>query len=190
MSKTSLIGSISHKIGILELVLRNKIDTILKHIQGEKWLIALVEQSFEGLSSTELVSKQSLGFWLKVVEQFKIHNQIFDKEFLDSLDFKKYYKLNVRTFPSTHIMRHQKVSIVLRLLHLLRNRAFHFENLYKMNKKGPRLSVTLSNGKNEKIIISLQPDKIVDFLDDLLMSFHKDLVDYAKGGDKCPLESE
>ncbi|WP_147290517.1 hypothetical protein [Helicobacter cinaedi] len=74
---------------------------------------------------------------------------------------------------------------MLKLLHLLRNRAFHFENLYKMNKNGPRLSVTIHNSKNEKLIFSLEPTKVNLFLDDMLMSFDRELLNYGSG-DKCP----
>lgn len=126
-----------------------------------------------------------------MVEQFKIHNQIFDKEFLDELNFKKYFNKNKNSFKTKHnrLLRYHKVRAILNLLRLIRNRAFHFENMLKMNEKGPRLSVKISN-KNESMIISIHPHKICDFLNDLLESFHKDLINYAESGGKCRLESE
>lgn len=173
-----LIGSIARKIGLLEIIIRNKINSTLS-THNPQWLILLLGTGFQSLSADELLAKQSMGIWLKVVEHYKIANQIFCNTFLDSLDFKKYYEKNPKRFPSTHIMRHQKCIILLKLLHLLRNRAFHFENLYKMNVNGPRLSITICNSKAEKLIFSLEPQYIHDFLNDLLNSFGEDLIDYG-----------
>lgn len=177
----SLIGDISYKIGILEIILRNKIHSIMLHYNPQ-WLTLLIGSGFENLSQNELISKQSFGFWVRVVEHFKIHNKLFDENFLDNLDFKTYYKYNKNSFSSNHnrLLRHHKVSVILRLLHLLRNRAFHFENLYKMNKNGPRLSVTICNAKNEKIVISLHPKRIIYFVNDILGGFNQELLDYGR----------
>ncbi|MGI0406525.1 hypothetical protein ACRE1U_04365 [Helicobacter himalayensis] len=176
----ALIGDISYKIGILEIILRSKIHRIMLN-HNPKWLTLLIGSGFENLSQNELISKQSFGFWVKVVEHFKIHNKIFDKNFLDNLDFKTYYKHNKNSFSSNHnrLLRHHKVSVIMKLLHLLRNRAFHFENLYKMNKNGPRLSVTICNVKNEKLVVSLHPKRIIYFVNDILGGFNQDLLDYG-----------
>ena len=40
-----------------------------------------------------LISRQTFGFWIRVVEHYKIHSCAFDKEFLDGF-FKKYYEKN------------------------------------------------------------------------------------------------
>lgn len=170
------------------MVIRNKIDTILSR-QDSQWIILLLGKGFESLKATDILARQSLGFWVRVVEHYKIANIVFQETFLDALNFKKYYVKNPKRFPHTHIMRHQKGIILLKLLHLLRNRAFHFENLYKMNKNGPRLSVTIHNSKNEKLIFSLEPTKVNLFLDDMLMSFDRELLNYGSG-DKCPLERD
>lgn len=194
----ALIGSISHKIGILEIITRNKIDSIMAS-HNELWLQDLPSHieskgDLETMSRDKFISAQSLGFWLKIIEHYKIHNQIFPFEFLDNLNFKKYYPKNHRYFISTSILRHHKVKAILQLFRLIRNRAFHFENLYKMNEKGPRLSTKITNRYDESVIISILPSKIIEFLNDLIASFDKKLVQYAerkdKGGDKCPLENE
>lgn len=74
-----------------------------------------------------------------------------------------------------------KVNIVLNLLHTLRNRACHFENLLKIrendNKLYPRIS-TKEKGTN----IGLMPDKIENFLNDLICLINKDLLDYLNRG--------
>lgn len=172
-----LIAHIAHKIGILEIIIRNKIDFLLSQ-KDSQWLEKIVLQN---QSRDSLISAQNLGFWLKVVDFYKIHNAIFKTEFLDTLDFKKYCIKNLHCFCSTSLMRHHKAKAILLLLRLIRNRAFHFENLYKIVGNGyPRLNVKITNKHNEAIYIAIHPDKIVEFLNDLLGSFHKDLVHYGE----------
>jgi len=55
---------------------------------------------------------------------------------------------------------------------------FHFENLYKINADGT-LRLTKINGKN---IISIMPEHIEDFIDDLIFYFDEDLVGYLENG--------
>ena len=174
-----VIAHIAHKIGILEIIIRNKIDFLLSQ-KDSQWLEKIVLQN---QSRDSLISAQNLGFWLKVVDFYKIHNAIFKAEFLDTLDFKKYFDKNKDTFHTNHtrIMRHHKAKAILLLLRLIRNRAFHFENLYKIVGNGyPRLNVKITNKHNEAVYIAIHPDKIVEFLNDLLGSFHKDLVHYGE----------
>ncbi|WP_286348941.1 hypothetical protein [Helicobacter felistomachi] len=80
-----------------------------------------------------LVSKQSMGFWLKVVECFKIYDKLFDLDFLDRLNFKRYCLKNKNRFGNrtslkprkkAHLKRYEKADLILQLLHALRNRAF------------------------------------------------------------------
>lgn len=181
----ALIASIAHKIGIVEIILRNTIDTILSQ-SDTLWLENLpntisCEGDLQTQSRDKIISSQNLGFWLKAVEHHKIHNQLFNLKFLDNLDFKKYFVKNPRYFYSTSLMRHHKVKAILLLLRLIRNRAFHFENLYKIVGNGyPRLNVKIMNKYNENIYIAIHPSKIQDFLNDILASFHKDLIHYAE----------
>ncbi|MGX3045474.1 hypothetical protein [Helicobacter sp. T3_23-1056] len=183
----ALIGNISHKIGILEIVLRNRIDSLMTNAQKQDWLLSLPREleskgEFQAQKRDKFISTQSLGFWVRLVEIYKIHNKIFGEEFLDSFDFAKYYAKNKRTFKSKHnrVLRHHKVSAILQLFRLIRNRAFHFENLYKMNKKGPRLSVKIYNQHGESAIFSIHPSKIIDFLNDLIASFDTRLITYGE----------
>lgn len=191
-----LIGSISHKIGILEIVIRNKIDALLCKIDTQwvnRWMQFLGRNKND--SRGVFISSQSLGFWVKITDFYKIHTQIFDEVFLDHLELNKYFEKNPHKFSKTEstknqkshktrIMRHHKAQAILRLFLHLRNRAFHFENLYKMNKKGPRLSIKIANENGGSAIISICPDKIESFLDDLLISFDEGLVSYANSDTK------
>lgn len=73
----------------------------------------------------KLVSVYSLGFWVKVVEYCKLESKLFNKDFLDSLDFKRYYAKNVNRFKNkANLQNYQTANLLLRLLHNLRNRAF------------------------------------------------------------------
>ncbi|WP_233710948.1 hypothetical protein [Helicobacter salomonis] len=200
----TLIASISHKIGILEVVIRNQIDSVLLDKKGDWWqhLPPNIHITGDPTYKEDLVSKQSLGFWLKVVEHFQIYDQLFDLDFLDRLNFKKYCPKNKNRFGNktsskprkkAHLKRYEKADLILQLLHTLRNRAFHFENLYKYTPKGyPRLSVKITDDKHHKknqalqlekpqeLYIALQPDKILLFLNDLLESFNPELANYAE----------
>ncbi|WP_163499255.1 hypothetical protein [Helicobacter suis] len=180
----ALIARISPKIGILEIVIRNKINIILSEKNRHWWLELSPEIKIKGdiKQLDSLVSKQSMGFWVKVVEYFKIYDQIFSVDFLDCLDFKKYNEKNKNRFSDRAPLRnYQKATLILQLLHTLRNRTFHFENLYKHTPKGdPRLSAKIKNKKNQELYTALHPDKILLFLNDLLESFHPKLASYAE----------
>ena len=117
-----------------------------------------------------------------VVNHYKIHNKIFSRDFLDNLDFRKYYKKNKNRF-TRHIwlMDYHKAKAILYLFHLIRNRSFHIENLYKITDNGyPRLNVKIENINKKSVYIAIESSKIVDFLNDLIASFDKDLIDYGR----------
>lgn len=172
----ALIGSISQNIGIAEVLLRNKIDFIMTR-QDALWLESPQSHSPESTQSPSkdsFISKQSLGFWLKVVECHKIHTQLFSKDFLENLDFKRYYARNANRFKNkANLQNYHKVSLLLHLLRNLRNRAFHFENLYKLNENNqPRLNACIKNS-NSLCIINLETSKIKVFLEDLITELSK-----------------
>ena len=167
-----LIASISKNLGIAEVLLRNKIDSIMC-TQNSLWLdnlpsdIELELPKEPNYSRDKIISIQSLGFWVKVADYYKIHNQIFSFDFLDMVDFRRYYANNVNDFKNgSQLRRYQKAGLILHLLRNLRNRAFHFENLYKLNiDNQPRLSAKLYK---PKFVINLETDKIQVFLNDLI----------------------
>ena len=101
------------------------------------------------------------------------------------MDFRKYSKTNRKT----KLRNFYKVRICLDLLVSIRNRAFHFENLYKTNDGKPRVS-TLRNGE----VTGIMPQNLSIFLDDIMVCFHEDLIGYLnENGEKeklSPLTSD
>ena len=181
----ALIGSIAENIGIAEVLLRNKIDSVMSALDSF-WLdnlpiddINLESPKEPNPSRDKIISIQSLGFWVKVAEYYKIESKLFDKAFLDNLDFKRYYAKNTNYFKDGSCLRYYyKANLLLHLLRNLRNRAFHFENLYKRNANGtPRLSDTRIFGRI-KVVVGIEPSKMEMFLDDMIKAFDSELVGY------------
>lgn len=168
-----LIAQISKNLGIAEVLLRNKIDFVMRGLDSA-WLDNLPSdikiekpKNDSNPMHDKLVSIQSLGFWVKVAEHYKLESKLFDKNFLDRLDFRRYYARNANHLKNgSGLRRYYKANLLIHLLHNLRNRAFHFENLYKLNNDNkPRLSAKLHK---PKIIINLEASKIQAFLNDLI----------------------
>lgn len=152
-----LIQTLAPKLGILEIVTRNKIAEILS------------------LNDDEFISKQTFGYWAKLINQKSIHNKLID---LSLVDFRKYSKFNKKS----KLKNYQKVRICYDLLISIRNRAFHFENLLKTKVGKPRIS-TLRNG----VIVGIDPVNLESFLNDILDCFDTELKDYLSGGkEKLP----
>lgn len=144
-----LMQILSPKLGILEIITRNKIAKILN------------------IKDDDFISKQSLGYWVKTMDEARIHNQIMD---LKDIDFRRYSKLNVKY----GWRNYQKVRVCYNLFWCIRNRAFHFENLYKLNEfKAPRISTKINNK-----IVGVMPDMLNIFLDDMLACFGDDVREY------------
>lgn len=150
-----LISHISVKIGLLELITRNKIANLLN------------------ITNNKFISKQTLGFWYNLMECTKIHNELIS---LNHLNFKDYSSFNKKD----KMRNYQKVKVAYSLIRTIRNRAFHFENLFKANANGtPRLSTCLLFGKT-KILVGIETHKIEQFLDDMLNCFDSEIKDYIK----------
>lgn len=178
-----LISQIAHKIGILEIVVRNKIDSLLSD-KDKDWIRILPKEllpcDLEKYNKNELISRQTMGFWVKVACYYRIDDKIFKTKPLDDI-FTKYFSEHKQFKNTNKFRRIQKARAILELLRLIRNRAFHFENLYKLQEKNyPRLNAAIINNKGKKKYVAIQPDRIKDFLNDLLASFHPDLVVYAE----------
>ena len=171
----------SENLGIAEVLLRNKIDFIMCGLDSA-WLDNLPQnikldkpKNEPNPTHDKLVSFQSLGFWVRVAEHYKIESKIFDKAFLDNLDFKRYYAENANCLKDgSGLRRYYKANLLIHLLRNLRNRAFHFENLYKLNNENkPRLIATVENDKKSLCVINLATDKIQIFLSDLIDELSK-----------------
>lgn len=180
-----LIGSISEKIGRIEVILRNKIDVILTK-DNSKWFlgkkikikdkndrIRISEAMFEDngdlrienivYKKSQIISFQSLGFWFNISKEKKLFTRIFRSKFLKSIDLKDFFVGNKNKINKKWIRNSQKGEIILSLFTNLRNRAFHWENLYKIINNKPRLKTRIY-----KTNISLHYEKINYFLDLIL----------------------
>ncbi|WP_169783708.1 hypothetical protein, partial [Campylobacter mucosalis] len=146
-----LMQKLSAKLGIIEIVTRNKVAEIL------------------GINDTSFISRQTFGYWARLINERSIHNKVLS---LKELDFRKYSKSNRNT---KKLRNFYKVRICYDLLVQIRNRAFHFENLYKTANDKPRIS-TLRNSE----IVGIMPQNLTTFLDDIMLCFDSELVDYLK----------
>ena len=86
------------------------------------------------------------------------------------MDFRKYSKFNKKA----NWLNFQRVKIIYDLCVKIRNRAFHFENLFKTHENGtPRISTRLG-----KTIVGIDPSSLEIFINDILDCFDIKLKDY------------
>ncbi|QKF93137.1 ATPase [Campylobacter sp. CCUG 57310] len=150
-----LMQKLAPKLGILEIITRNKVAKILN------------------IDDDTFISRQTFGYWVTLLNIIKIHN---DLVCLDSIDFSRYSKYNRQI--KSGMLHYKKVKIAYSLILTIRNRAFHFENLYKLNKNGaPRIST-----KHDEIIVGIDPDLLESFIDDILECFDNGLKEYFLRG--------
>ncbi|GAA9483856.1 hypothetical protein HpHA297_03610 [Helicobacter pylori] len=148
-----------------------------------------------------ILSKMSLGAVIKLIFCYKLEGVILD---LKRINFKSYYPNNKNALfinnkknplfinnkknplfinnKKNPLSSASKVHIALNLLWTIRNRAYHWENLLKTKPNNRPLITTYSTGLKDNdrakmpINISVEPSKIVLFLDDLIKSIgNKDL---------------
>lgn len=132
----------------LEIFLRNKINTEFKHIFGN-WLsaddktilrineynkilkvLSLLNKSKKNINSHDIISNLSFGFWTN------LFHQSYNYRIWQQNDMTK----NVFPFLKNFERDIKKIHNDMKKIRILRNRIFHFENLYKTN---------LSNALNE-----------------------------------------
>ena len=160
-----LMQTLAPKLGILEILTRNMTYDVLLTI-GKEDILEPYALDFGGVCD-EFISNQTFGFWAKIINKAKIHNQITP---LHGIDFRKYSKFNKKA----NLLRFQKVKITYDLCVKIRNRAFHFENLYKTHENGsPRISTRLG-----KVIVGIDPQNLEVFINDILDCFNERLKDY------------
>ena len=176
-----MLGNIAPKLARIEIIIRNRIDRKMCE-KNRYWIFDLADSI--GLDDDKgrikehdiLVSRQTFGFWIRVVEHYKIHSCAFDKEFLDGFSFKKYYEKNKERLNKIPLSNYQKAYGILLLTKSIRNRAFHFENLLKLRALGvPRLSVRVDFSKEKFYYFNIKPNMIIQYLDDILQGFDKEL---------------
>ncbi len=187
-----LISFITPKISSLEIYLRNALDYCLTQTKGSDWvfsedsLINLINEQKEKkkeITHSLILSKMSLGAVIKLIFCYKLEGVILD---LRTYSLKAYYKDNKDTLlikgRKQHLSNYAKAYIALNLLWTIRNRAYHWENLLKTKPNNrPRITTYFTGLKDNdraKMLmnISVEPSKIVLFLDDLIKSIgNKDL---------------
>ncbi|GAA7453571.1 CAAX protease [Helicobacter pylori] len=181
-----LIASITPKISNLEIYLRNALDHCLTQIKGSDWvfnesaltpLIKELKEKKKEITHSLILSKMSLGAVIRLIFCYKLEGVVLD---LRAYRFRAYYHENKDTLliknRKQNLSNYAKAHIALNLLWTIRNRAYHWENLLKIQpNKRPRIA-TPFNGKTENIpmdkilVIGIEPNKITLFLDDLIKS--------------------
>ncbi|MGL2812892.1 CAAX protease [Helicobacter pylori] len=181
-----LISFITPKISNLEIYLRNALDYCLTQIKGSDWvfnesaltpLIKELKEKKKEITHSLILSKMSLGAVVRLIFCYKLEGVVLD---LRAYRFRAYYHENKDTLliknRKQNLSNYAKAHIALNLLWTIRNRAYHWENLLKIQpNKRPRIT-TPFNGKTENIpmdrilVIGVEPNKITLFLDDLIKS--------------------
>lgn len=184
-----LIGKIAPKLLVIEICIRNIVNDILKARHDINWIENEEEAEYlqKNLNNHQLVSRQNLGFWCKMIKKHSLYNAIFT--FSRDFDFKKYSSINKNSYKihnKTYKIRNShKAEILINWIHTIRNRAFHAENLLKTrninhkNTIAPRIT-TYIEFNERKIYFGVMPDKIECFLYDCLGLLDSDLHNYMK----------
>lgn len=181
-----LISFITPKISNLEIYLRNALDYCLTQIKGNEWvfnensltdLINEQKEKKKEITHSLILSKMSLGAVIRLIFCYKLEGVILD---LRAYRFRAYYHENKDTLliknRKQNLSNYAKAHIALNLLWTIRNRAYYWENLLKIQPNNrPRIATPFS-GKTENIpmdkilVIGIEPNKITLFLDDLIKS--------------------
>ncbi|MGN8437515.1 CAAX protease [Helicobacter pylori] len=190
------ISFITPKISNLEIYLRNALDYCLTQIKGSEWvfnensLTDLINEQKEKkreITHSLILSKMSLGAVVRLIFCYKLEGVILD---LRAYRLRAYYHENKDTLlikgKKRLLYNYIKAHIALNLLWTIRNRAYHWENLLKIQpNKRPRITTSFS-GKTKNIpmdrilVIGIEPNKITLFLDDLIKSIgNKDFEDLS-----------
>lgn len=186
-----LVGKITPKIATLEIILRNKLDQKLSE-SNRHWIEGSNDENVinarekiaqreytQNLSHHQYLSRMNLGNVIYLIKENKIQNLVMN---LDSINFKNYDPSNRNFFLRNNKKRNfgniHKVDIVLSLLHNIRNRSYHWENILKTTEKNgksyPRLTTKL-----EGTHIGINPRNIEMFLDDLIKVFDGEFLKYC-----------
>ncbi len=186
------ISFITPKISNLEIYLRNALDYCLTQMKGSEWvfnesaltpLIKELKEKKKEITHSLILSKMSLGAVIKLIFCYKLEGVILD---LRAYRFRAYYHENKDTLliknRKQNLSNYAKAHIALNLLWTIRNRAYHWENLLKTKPNNrPRITTYFTGLKDNDrakmpMNISVEPSKIVLFLDDLIKSIgNKDL---------------
>lgn len=174
------------RIANLEIFLRNKLDFCLKRIEGENWIkeqkaLAIIRQKGQTplieLETHQILSGLMLGEVIELIRAFRVESYMFE---LKNMDFKNYHWSN-KNFcringKRTNFSNLDKNIIVFNLIRNIRNRAFHWENLLKITQKENGDIFPRITHKENGSTIGVMPEKILDFLDDLITCIGNDTL--------------
>ncbi len=148
-------------------------------------LIPLIEElkdKKKEITHSLVLSKMSLEAVIKLIFFYKLERIALD---LRAYRFRAYYHENKDTLlikgKKRLLYNYIKAHIALNLLWTIRNRAYHWENLLKIQpNKRPRITTRfireLEKPTSKSFNFGIMPNKIVSFLDDLIKSIgNKDL---------------
>ncbi len=197
----NLISKITPNMAMIEISIRNIVDFYLKQKEGDNWVINSENDDIknekinidkrinkkEQLSHKQYVSNFSFGkiIHLALSKSYDLEKEIFIN--LDQLDFTKYSSSNKNSYVYNNKKNSfddiQKTEIILKLLLIIRNRCYHWENLLKIrqgqyNQKYPRITTKFEVKPKENkqdycksTYIGIDPSKIEVFLDDVFNIF-------------------
>ncbi len=146
-----LIASITPKISNLEIYLRNALDYCLTQMKGSEWvfnensltpLIKELKEKKKEITHSLILSKMSLGAVIRLIFCYTLERVILD---LRAYRFRAYYHENKDTLlikgKKRLLYNYIKAHIALNLLWTIRNRAYHWENLLKIQPNNrPRIT--------------------------------------------------
>lgn len=121
----------------------------------------------------------SLEIIIHIIKKTKTQDKIMH---LNKIDFLDYDSSNINFWKKDgkkiYFKNFEKVDIMLSLLQNLRNRSYHWENIKKVRIDNgityPRLTVKMYNS-----LIGIHPNKIENFLEDLIILYNEELLDYC-----------
>lgn len=114
-----MLDKIASKLSRIEIIIRNRIDRKMSQ-SNKDWLFNLPDHIHLDVSDKTkdhdiLVSRQTFGFWIKVVRYYEIEECAFKKEFLSNYSFKKYYAKNTEKTNKEYLFSWQIASMILQL---------------------------------------------------------------------------
>lgn len=183
-----LIARITPKIAVIEIILRNMLDSILTQTNPlwienskDKIMVEAKNKITKDTKNTNLthhqyLSRLTFGIIIHIIKKEKLQNKVMN---LETIKFKTYDSGN-RDFKcvkqKSRLRNFEKVNIVLSLLQNLRNRSYHWENIMKTTQKQDKTYPRITT-KQHNVIIGIHPDNIELFLDDIIKTYGQGLLD-------------
>lgn len=165
------IQKITPKLLLIELMLRNKVDSFMKEQYGcQDWLVQMEEikpklkslKDYPHLSYDHIISRLSFGAWTTALSVFyenhKDHPPLIN---LSSISLKNYLIKNT----NLTMKPFKQMGVVFDLVKKIRNRAFHLENIYQVKSGYGRYKFCIEMKEME------------NFLNQVIKSFDEDFYE-------------